>query len=244
MWRKAALGLARVVVVVAVAAALQAPAGRADVSCAGSSRWLDSWHQTFAGQVLRPTQLYRQPGHAPFTTLPASDAYGFPTTVSLLERRTVCGSGRWYRVRYAHWPNGSTGWIRARDVHTSRLHTRILIDESRHQLWLYKRGRVVLKTPAAIGKPSTPTPVGTFFVTQRFVVTNPYGPYGPRAIGISAFSDVLRTWTDGGPIGIHGTNEPFLIGQPVSHGCIRLPNAAILKLFGLVPLGTPVTIRR
>ena len=124
-----------------------------------------------------------------------------------------------------------------------RLHARILIDVSQHRLYLYKAGRLVLKSAAAIGKPSTPTPLGSFFVTQRFVVSPTTGPYGPRALGLSAFSDVLRTWTDGGPIGIHGTNEPFAIGKPVSHGCVRLPNDRIMRLFALTPLGTPVLIR-
>jgi L,D-transpeptidase catalytic domain len=213
-------------------------------TCAAASRWLESWKQTYAAQVVDPSRLYREPGRHPFTSLSTSDRYGFPTTVTLLERRTLCGGARWYRIRYAHWPNGSSGWIRAHGVRTTRLHIRIVVDESRHELWLYKRGRVMLKTPAAIGKPSTPTPLGTFFVTQRFLVTDQFGPYGPRAIGISAFSNVLRAWTDGGPIGIHGTNEPFSIGKPVSHGCIRLPNRVILRLFAIVPLGTPVTIRR
>ena len=63
------------------------------------------------------------------------------------------------------------------------------------------------------------------------------------AIGISAFSNVLRSWRDGGPIGIHGTNETFSIGQPVSHGCIRLPNDVIIRLFAVTPLGTPVVIQ-
>ena len=49
---------------------------------------------------------------------------------------------------------------------------------------------------------------------------------------------------EGGPIGIHGTNERFSIGKPVSHGCVRLPNAAIVKLFAVVSIGTPVLIRR
>jgi lipoprotein-anchoring transpeptidase ErfK/SrfK len=142
------------------------------------------------------------------------------------------------------FPNGTTGWVRSKDVSTTPLHARILVDVSQHRLYFYKAGRLVLKSPAAIGKPSTPTPLGSFFVTQRFIVSPTTGPYGPRALGISAFSNVLRTWTDGGPIGIHGTNERFSIGQPVSHGCVRLPNDAILRLFGSVPLGTPVLIRR
>ena len=162
--------------------------------------------------------------------------------MSVLERVQSCRA-RWYRVRLATWPNGTTGWVRARDLSTTRLRARIVVDISRHRLFLYKAGKLVFTSAAAIGKPSTPTPRGTFFVTQRFVVSPTTGPYGPRALGISAFSDVLRSWRDGGPIGIHGTNEPFSIGAPVSHGCVRLPNDRIIALFKVTPLGTPVLIR-
>jgi hypothetical protein len=231
---------------VAVAGAAAAGVhGRATqaATCRTSSRWLVRWDETFAGRVVRETRLYRRPGHVVVGTLRLADAYGFPTTVSLLERRTVCGT-RWYRVRYTAWPNGASAWVRSRDVHTTRLRSRIVVDVSRRRLFLYRRGRIVLSTPAAVGKGSTPTPYGSFFVTQKFVVDPPTGPYGPRALGISAFSNILRSWRDGGPIGIHGTNERFSIGKPVSHGCVRLPNAAIVKLFAVVPLGTPVVIRR
>jgi len=44
-------------------------------------------------------------------------------------------------------------------------------------------------------------------------------------------------------VAIHGTNAPWLIGQAVSHGCIRMNNAAITRLARVVPLGTPVRIR-
>ena len=172
-----------------------------------------------------------------------ADAYGFATTMQVIERVQACGA-RWYRVRVAAHPNGATGWISSKAVKTTRLRTRIVIDLSRHRLWLYKHGKIALSSPVAIGKPSTPTPVGSFYVTQRFIVTSPGGPYGPRALGISAFSDVLRSWVDGGPIGIHGTNEPFAIGNSVSHGCVRMPNDMIIRLFAVTPLGTPVQIRR
>ncbi len=122
------------------------------------------------------------------------------------------------------------------DAVRAGLRVRIVVDVSAHQLTLYRAGRVVLRSPAAIGKPSTPTTLGTFFVTQRFVVDPPTGAYGPRALGISAFSNVLRAWRDGGPIGIHGTDETFSIGKPVSHGCVRLPNDLIIKLFAVTPL--------
>jgi lipoprotein-anchoring transpeptidase ErfK/SrfK len=120
---------------------------------------------------------------------------------------------------------------------------RIVVDVSSRRLFLFRGAAVVLNVPAAVGKPSTPTPIGHFYVTQRFVLPNASGPYGPRALGISAFSNVLRSWRDGGPIGLHGTNEPFSVSRPVSHGCVRLANDAIVRLFRITPLGTPVLIR-
>jgi lipoprotein-anchoring transpeptidase ErfK/SrfK len=81
-------------------------------------------------------------------------------------------------------------------------------------------------------------------VNQRLIPSDPGGPFGPGAVGISAFSPVLTGWTQGGPIAIHGTNEPWSIGRAVSNGCIRLPNATLRKLFAQTPSGTPVLIRR
>ena len=56
-------------------------------------------------------------------------------------------------------------------------------------------------------------------------------------------SPVLKNWVQGGPVGIHGTNEPWAIGHAASHGCIRLPNAMMRRLFDQVPAGTPILIR-
>ncbi|HEY0415149.1 MAG TPA: L,D-transpeptidase [Gaiellaceae bacterium] len=231
--------------VLAAASAAGAAAGSTSsaAGCPAASRWLVHWDSTIAGRVVRPATLYRRPGRGVVGTLGVADRYGFPTTVSVLERRTLCSS-RWYRVRYTTWPNGASAWVRSGDLVTTRLRSRIVVDVSRRRLFLFRRGRVVLSTPAAVGKGATPTPIGWFFITQKFVVDPATGPYGPRAIGISAFSNILRSWRDGGPIGIHGTNERFSVGKPVSHGCVRLPNAAIMKLFAVVPLGTPVVIRR
>ena len=71
-----------------------------------------------------------------------------------------------------------------------------------------------------------------------------YAPaYGPRAFGLNARSNVLTDWLGGGFIGIHGTNDPGILPGRVSHGCVRMRNPAIMRLFGLMPLGTPVSIR-
>jgi lipoprotein-anchoring transpeptidase ErfK/SrfK len=81
-------------------------------------------------------------------------------------------------------------------------------------------------------------------VNQRLVPTDKTGPFGPAAVGVSAFSPVLTGWAQGGPIAIHGTNQPWSIGHSVSNGCIRLPNDVLRRLFAAAPAGTPVIIRR
>ena len=80
-------------------------------------------------------------------------------------------------------------------------------------------------------------------MNQRLIPSDASGPFGPAAIGISAYSTVLTGWTQGGPIAIHGTNEPWSIGRAVSNGCIRLPNATLAKVFREAIAGTPVIIK-
>jgi lipoprotein-anchoring transpeptidase ErfK/SrfK len=121
--------------------------------------------------------------------------------------------------------------------------TRIVVDLSARRVTLFRAGRKVLATTAAVGSPATPTPTGRYYVNQRLVPTDPGGPFGPGAIGISAFSEVLTGWTQGGPVAIHGTNEPWLIGRAVSNGCIRVRNDDLRRLFKLAVAGTPVEIR-
>jgi lipoprotein-anchoring transpeptidase ErfK/SrfK len=129
-------------------------------------------------------------------------------------------------------------------VVTARVHTRILVDLSEHRLRFYRMGRLVLTSAAAVGASATPTPLGRYYVNQRLVPTDPTGPYGPGAVGISAFSPVLKNWPQGGPIAIHGTNEPWSIGRSVSSGCVRLPNGVLARLMAQTPAGTPVVIRQ
>jgi L,D-transpeptidase-like protein len=150
----------------------------------------------------------------------------------------------WYRVRMPRRPNGSVGWVRARDVTTAVVRTRVVVDLSERRVTLYRDGRKVLATTAAVGAPGTPTPVGTFYVDQRLLASNPSGPYGPGAIGIAAYSDVLTGWAQGGPIAIHGTNRPDLLGEAISNGCVRVRNPILLRLFRATLAGTPVVIQR
>jgi lipoprotein-anchoring transpeptidase ErfK/SrfK len=140
-------------------------------------------------------------------------------------------------------PNGSVGYVRAWTVWVTRVRTRIVVDVSARRLSFYRNGRRVLSTPVAVGSPATPTPTGRFYVDQRLIPADTAGPFGPGAIGISAFSNVLTGWAQGGPVAIHGTNEPWSIGRAVSNGCIRVPNPVLRRIFRATPAGTPVIVR-
>ncbi len=168
----------------------------------------------------------------------------FPTVFGVLG--AVLGDDclpAWYRVQLPMKPNGSVGYVRARDVELVRVDSRIVVDLSARRLELFDRGRRVVRAKIAVGSPITPTPIGRYYVNQRLVAPDPWGPFGPGALGISAFSPVLQEWAQGGPIAIHGTNEPGSIGQAVSHGCIRIRNETLLLLFRMAPAGTPVVVR-
>ena len=148
----------------------------------------------------------------------------------------------WLHVALPLRPNGVTGWVRAAQVDVASTTARIVVDLSARRVTLFQRGRRILSATAAIGSPSTPTPTGRYYVNQRLIPTDQSGPFGPGAVGISAFSNVLTGWTQGGPIAIHGTDAPWSIGKAVSNGCIRLPNATLRRVFARAIAGTPVII--
>lgn len=198
-----------------------------------------------AAVVERPTLAYARPGQHALARFGLHNVNGVPTVFGVLgEQLDRRCRPSWLHVELPMRPNGATGWVRARDVAVGVVHTRIVVDVSARRLRLYRDGRLVLQSPAAVGAPKTPTPVGRYYVNQRLVSTDPAGPYGPGAVGVSAFSNVWTGWAQGGPIGIHGTNEPWSIGRAVSNGCIRLPNPVLRRVFAATLLGTPVEIVR
>jgi hypothetical protein len=148
----------------------------------------------------------------------------------------------WVRVRLPVLPNGTTGWVPRRTLGPyNRIWTHLVIDRSLFTATLYRRGVAIFSTRVGVGKSYWPTPAGVFHVRERITgFTDPI--YGPIAFGTNARSAVLTDWPGGGFIGIHGTNRPQILPGRVSHGCVRMPNPAILRLARLMPLGTPVTI--
>jgi lipoprotein-anchoring transpeptidase ErfK/SrfK len=209
----------------------------------GSEQRLRSPRLAYAGVVRSAARAYRRPGRGLIASFGHENANGHVTVFGVLAgvRDASCAT-RWYRVQLPRKPNGSTGYVRATDVELVRVRTRIRIDLSAKRLTLWRDGRKLIETSAAIGSPATPTPVGRFYVDQRLLSGDPGGPFGPGAVGISAFSEVLTDWPQGGPVAIHGTNAPETIGRAASHGCLRVRNDVLRRLFGEVSPGTPVII--
>jgi lipoprotein-anchoring transpeptidase ErfK/SrfK len=153
--------------------------------------------------------------------------------------------GDWLKVSLPIPPNGQSGWIRTSQVIVRPNYYRVDVARSAHQVRIYKDDVLVKTYAAAIGKADTPTPGGTYFIRVLLQPPNPNGDYGPYAYGLSGYSAVLTNFNGGnGVIGIHGTNEPQVIGTDASHGCIRLRNADITDLVThyKLQLGTPVRI--
>jgi lipoprotein-anchoring transpeptidase ErfK/SrfK len=149
----------------------------------------------------------------------------------------------WLNVLLPVRPNGSTGWIRARDVQITSTPYHISVALSAHRLTVYSGTLMVLEDTVAVGAMATPTPVGLFYIRALLKAPNPNTTYGPYAYGLSGYSETLEQF-DGGDaeVGIHGNNDASLLGRNISHGCIRMSNNAIKELTHILPLGTPVEI--
>jgi lipoprotein-anchoring transpeptidase ErfK/SrfK len=159
----------------------------------------------------------------------------------LLQKRDA-GNG-WLEVYLPIRPNGSTAFVRDADVSKTPHSYRIEVNLSAFSLKAYNGSEVILDAKIATAAEATPTPGGLYYTNELLKPPDPNTSYGTYAYGLSGYSDTLKTFNQGpGQLGIHGTNEPKLIGQRVSHGCIRMTNQNIEKLAKTLPLGVPVFI--
>src|SRR3954469_17951814 len=145
----------------------------------------------------------------------------------------------WLRVRLQVRPNGTTVWIPASSAALRPMRDRIVVHRGARTIELLRDGRALLHAGVAVGAPGWETPLGEFYVTVRFVPNDPF--LGVFAFETSAYSK-LTEWPGGGLVGIHGTSAPQLIGQAVSHGCVRVTNETARRLQRYVAVGTPISI--
>lgn len=216
----------RVLLVVAVAAAIFAASAHAEriASLKASAvvfRAANAHAST--GQILRAR-----------TPLSSQD-----TAVPVLARRRG-----WLRVLLPGRPNGHSGWIRASKASLWSTPWRIVIRTDSKRLFVLRWGRIVRSFPVVVGKSSTPTPRGHFFVEEALTLS-PGSLGSPAAYALSARSTVYQEF-DGGPgqIAIHGIygigGAP---GSAESHGCVRMTTASLDWMIRRMGTGTPVDIR-
>ena len=119
----------------------------------------------------------------------------------------------------------------------------LLVSLPDRQLALIENGQVKKVYPVAVGKASTPSPVGIFTIERRaanptyshdgkMIPPGPGNPVGTRWMGLS-----IKGY------GIHGTNAPNSIGKAASHGCIRMAKKDLEEFFEMVRPGDVVEIR-
>ncbi len=199
--------------------------------------------RSYAAVVRKLAVVRSKPGGKIIRQFGAVDQNDYPTVFGVVGKKVdrYC-KATWYHVQLPVKPNGSTGWVAAAAVRTYAITSKVVVHLSTRRLVAYKGGKPVLAVPVAVGSAQTPTPVGRFYINERFILSDPNGPFGVAALGISAHSNVLTNWVQGGPIALHGTDEPLSIGHPDSHGCVRLSNADMRRLLPFAPAGTPVVI--
>jgi lipoprotein-anchoring transpeptidase ErfK/SrfK len=218
------------------------PAGSTGTSRAAQASC--SWRASLIGTVAAPKVQARS---APSTSARVLDTFGprnvqgNPQVFLLLGAQPI-GHTTWFRALLPVRPNGTTGFIEGSQLSLSRTPYHLAVSQKARRLTLWNGCRAVKTFPVAIGKGSTPTPMGLFYLASLVKPPTANSVYGTYAFGLSGYSSVIRTWKWGGVIGLHGTNDPSSIGHYTSHGCIRLYNRDIDRLVRILPLGTPIAI--
>ena len=194
-----------------------------------------STHEAFSKPDAAAVPLETVPARRPLTEE--------QTVLPVLGRRTGTAGVKWLQVRLPGRPNSHTGWIKEAQTHVSTTRWHIVVDTAGRRVIVYRSGHAVYAAKAVVGKPSTPTPPGEFFVEEAIALRA--GDVGaPYALALSARSNVLQEF-DGGPgqIGLHGLlNVGGTPGTAVSHGCVRLDTETMRWLVHRIGPGVPVTI--
>jgi hypothetical protein len=148
----------------------------------------------------------------------------------------------WYELSLPGRPNGQRGWVRGDLLDLRPVSNRVVVQVAARRIEVRRivGNQLLLNAVVAVGKPGAETPLGrNFYVEGRYVPADPF--YGTFVLVTSAYSR-LSDWPGDGLAGIHGTNQPGLLGQAVSHGCVRVSNSVASALERLAPLGTPVDL--
>lgn len=222
-----------------------APVTAAPVNVPADAPAGGTFTHTLSATVARPT-LHTTPGGPTFTptfngtALPAVNPTVFGNT---LVYRVIAGQpgDAWAKVYVPARPNGTTAWVQTSQFNWGSSNRMLQINVSNNTVTVFEGGNVLLTTAAVTGKSSSRTPLANGWVEE--IMAGPSSAYGPRLISLGIFSDALNSFGGSIPkIALHGTNNPGLMGQYASNGCIRVENAIINQIAGMMPLGSKVVI--
>jgi hypothetical protein len=176
---------------------------------------------------------------------PQALPWGSPTPFLIDQARRTAAGDVWLKVLLPKRPNGSSGWVQRDQVRIRPVSHQVVVDLSSRTASLLEGHRKVRSFRVGVGTAGTPTPTGRFYVTVKLRPPQiSASAYGAWALGLSGYSEVHQTFGTGdGQIALHGTYKPWLLGQPVSNGCVRMDNETITLLAETLPLGAPVTIK-
>jgi len=153
-------------------------------------------------------------------------------------------SQNWAKVLLPVRPNGSTAWVQTAFFTEEKHNYHITINVTDNTVNVYQGEELLIEQIAVTGRESRPTPVVRAYIDEKIVGETLSPAYGDWVLSIAAFSEALGTFGGGGmpKLALHGTNQPELMGQYVSSGCIRVPNEIVSQIADLVPVGTIVDI--
>jgi lipoprotein-anchoring transpeptidase ErfK/SrfK len=196
--------------------------------------------------LLTAHKVVAAPGSARLTATTVSATRpitGGETVLPVVATARAADGTSWLRVMLPGRPNGSRGWIEQRGTSPATTDWHIVVETASRRILVFHRGHVLRTFAAIVGKPSTPTPRGRFFVEESIRML-PGSVGAPFALATSARSNVLQEF-DGGPgqIALHGLdNVGGRLGTAASHGCVRLADATVTWLAARISPGVPVTI--
>jgi hypothetical protein len=189
----------------------------------------------------RAVALHSRPGGPVVTRVGATTQFGSRHALGVVEH-----DGRWLGVTEAGVGANRTVWIDARagGLDYARTRLELEVDLSSRTLFVRRDGVVVRRLSVGVGRPDSPTPSGSFAVTDKLAGRAYSAVYGCCILALSATQPNLPAgWTGGNRIAIHGTLSASDFGRAVSAGCVHASDADLRYLMRIAPLGTPVVIR-
>lgn len=196
--------------------------------------------QTLVAAVERRAPLRSSPGGHVLGAVGPHTAFGSPQVLAVLGV-----SNGWAHVLHPAAPDRSGAWIALRNVHLRAAAWTIDVDLSRRRARLLRDGRLFRTFTVGIGAPGTPTPTGTFGVTDKLSAGPASSYYGCCVLALSGHQpNVPQHWAGGDRLAFHGTDRPATIGAAATLGCLHTDDATMRLLVSRVPLGTTVVIHR